>query len=595
MAKRTAATKNVNRVRRSGRPAALRRAVTTVAVLALLLATAFSTSDLAAVQIGGTQQSPGGARFNRDDPLAVDADNLDIERPSDWPVYELYDVYENLFQDRGDPQQKRAVNINTLGEVPDSSWFNNRLGAREMSLEEVATGPDLTGPPADGQWAVIGRPGGGVTPKFMIEDREGDRFIIKFDPIDYPEIASGAEMISSKFFHAFGYNVAEAYIVTLTKDRIEIAPGATFTSDLGVRREIDQIDIDEWMSNAPAGPDGAYRALASKFVPGEGVGEFRFFGTRPDDPNDIFPHEHRRELRGYRVISAWLNHDDSRALNTYDAFVEENGRSFVKHYMLDFGSALGSASIGANEPRGGNEYFIEGGPAWKAALTLGIWHRPWLRADMPDLDAIGNFEAEYFVPAAWKPEYPNAAFDHMDAADAFWAARILAEISDAIIEDAVADARFSDPRAGAYVNEVLRVRRDRAVDHWITQTSPLDNFDLSGSGGSLTLDWDNAAIRVGAAAGGDSYGVRWSSFDNRSGGEAIISDTEVDDTQVGVPGGAWGTPDGFGYRYARAHIFTRHPDFAYWERPVIVTLRDKGSGDIDIVGIDRPLEYPDES
>ena len=570
-----------------------RHVLTAALVLPLLLATAFSASDLAAEQVGGTRQSPLGARFNRDDPIAVDEDNLDIERPSDWPVYELYDVYENLFHSRVDPQQKRAVNINTLDEVPDSNWFSNRRGARPMSVDEIVTGPNLTGPPADGQWSVIGRPGGGVTPKFLIEDENGDRFIIKFDPVDYPEIASGAEMISSKLFHAFGYHVAEAYIVTLTKDRIEIAPGATFTTDLGTLREIDQIDIDEWMSNAPVGPDGSYRALASKFVPGEGVGEFRFYGTRPDDPNDIFPHEHRRELRGYRVISAWLNHDDSRALNTYDSFVEENGRSFIKHYMLDFGSTLGSASIGTNEPSGGNEYFIEGGPTWKAAVTLGIWHRPWLRADIPDLDAIGNFEAEYFVPPAWKLEYPNAAFDHMDAADAFWAARILAEFSDEAIEGVIAEAQFSDPRAVAYANEMLRARRDRAVGYWIAQTNPLDDFELSGSGGSLTLDWDNAAIRVGAAADGARYGIRWSSFDNRSGGEAVISDAEVGETRVGVPGGAWGTPDGFGYRYARAHIFTQHPDFAHWERPVIVTLRDKGNGNIDIVGIERPREYPD--
>ena len=128
--------------------------------------------------------------------------------------------------------------------------------------------------------------------------------------------------------------------------------------------EIDQVSVDHWMSNTPIGPGGVYRALASKVIPGEAAGGFRFFGTRPDDPNDIFPHEHRRELRGYRVISAWLNHDDSRALNTYDSFVEEGGRRFIKHYLLDFGSALGSASFGPNEPRGGNEYLVDGGRVW---------------------------------------------------------------------------------------------------------------------------------------------------------------------------------------------------------------------------------------
>jgi hypothetical protein len=61
--------------------------------------------------------------------------------------------------------------------------------------------------------------------------------------------------------------------------------------------------------------DETVRVLASRYVPGQYVGEFQHHDTRPDDPNDIFPHEKRRELRGYRVFAAWLNHDDSRSLN----------------------------------------------------------------------------------------------------------------------------------------------------------------------------------------------------------------------------------------------------------------------------------------
>ena len=49
---------------------------------------------------------------------------------------------------------------------------------------------------------------------------------------------------------------------------------------------------------------------------------------------------------GERVYAAWLNHDDSRAPNTLDMLVAENGRSYLKHYMFDFGSVLGSAGVG---------------------------------------------------------------------------------------------------------------------------------------------------------------------------------------------------------------------------------------------------------
>ena len=68
--------------------------------------------------------------------------------------------------------------------------------------------------------------------------------------------------------------------------------------------------------------------------------------TRPDDPNDLVPHEDRRELRAYGVFAAWLNHVDAKAINSLDMLVTENGRSFVRHYLVDFGSALGSGGVG---------------------------------------------------------------------------------------------------------------------------------------------------------------------------------------------------------------------------------------------------------
>src|SRR6185295_12899210 len=100
------------------------------------------------------------------------------------------------------------------------------------------------------------------------------------------------------------------------------------------------------LKRADQEPDGSYRVIASKALEGVPLGGFRFHDTRPDDPNDIVPHEHRRELRAYGVFAAWLNHVDAKAINSLDTLVSENGRHVVRHYLLDFGSALGSGGVG---------------------------------------------------------------------------------------------------------------------------------------------------------------------------------------------------------------------------------------------------------
>jgi hypothetical protein len=87
--------------------------------------------------------------------------------------------------------------------------------------------------------------------------------------------------------------------------------------------------------------DGSYRVIAGRAVPGRAVpgravpgrpvGRFKYYGTRPDDPNDVIPHEHRRELRALEVFGAWTNLVDMKAGSTLDTVVTENGRGIVRH------------------------------------------------------------------------------------------------------------------------------------------------------------------------------------------------------------------------------------------------------------------------
>ena len=130
------------------------------------------------------------------------------------------------------------------------------------------------------------------------------------------------------------------------------------------------------LERAARNADGTYRAAAARLLPGKILGGFRYEGTRPDDPNDIVPHEHRRELRALRVFGAWTNLTDMKAGNTLDTLVTENGRAIVKHYLQDVGSTFG---IGANGPHDwdeGFEYFYEGDATRKRLFTFGFAPEP---------------------------------------------------------------------------------------------------------------------------------------------------------------------------------------------------------------------------
>ncbi len=563
---------------------------TPVSVLGLLV---LAGSLLAAPPVVRAQQAEEqtertGRQFYPDDPLWLDPDTRDIPPVKEFDLFQDYDFVQNTFGDPGGPQGP-SLDSNTLDEVPDSSWFTNRIGRRVMTVAEVVRGPDTGNGPAPGVWEVTGRPSGGITPKFTIRDARGDTYVIKLDPPDFPELASSAEVISTKIFHAIGYHVPENYVVNFDPRRLEIASDASFHA-----RPIRRVDLEHWFKGQVRNANGTIRALASRYIRGTPVGPYRYYGTRTDDPNDIISHERRRPLRALRVFAAWLNHDDSKSLNTFDAYVEDAGRRYVRHYLLDFGATLGSGSTHAKRPRAGYEYYLEADSILKGIFTLGLWTRDWSKVDYPDYSSIGRYEADFFEPSKWKPKYPNPAFDQMNAADAFWAARIVSRFTDELIRAIVAEGQISDPEAAAFLAEAMIRRRDKVVHYWISHTNPLDRLAVrhtANPGHELTFD--NAAVRVGAAGQAGRYAVRWSALDNLTGqtrpaGEVV----ELQEAHVRIPEGAWGRADDVGDRYAAAAIQTLHPDFPHWTEPVLVTLRNRRD-EVDVVGIQRPRTQPD--
>ena len=530
-------------------------------------------------------------RFYPDDPIWVDGDRRDIPPVAEFDLSKSYEFIIETFRGTAESHGP-ALNVNTLGEVPDSSWFVNRLGRHAMTVADVVRGPDQNDGPAPGTWQVTGRPEAGITPKFTVKDSRGHSYLIKLDPASNPELPSSVELIATKIFHAIGYHVPEDFIVFFDAARLEVAPGAKMKKVGGGKRLMQMADVEGWLRDTPKGPDGRIRAIASRWVPGKVVGQFRFTGTRPDDPNDIYPHERRRELRGMKVFAAWLNHDDARSINSIDSYVEDNGRRYIRHYVQDFGSTLGSGSTSAQQPRGGYEYLIEGDKIGKGLVSLGLWRRGWTRARYSDHPSLGNIEADFFEPWKWKTEYPQPAFEEMDAADAFWAASIASRFTDEMITAIVDAARLSDPAVAQTLTDVIIRRRDKVVNYWIRQTNPLDRFAVRRDSAQPELSFDNAAVRVGAATAGDLYKIRWFAFDNTTAtGRPVGNEIETRQPRTTIADGSWGPADNSGARYAVAEIHTMRADYPAWSNAVSVTLRDR-RGSIDIVGIQRPAAEP---
>ena len=291
-------------------------------------------------------------------------------------------------------------------------------------------------------------------------------------------------------------------------------------------------------------------------------------------------HEHRRELRGARVFGAWLNHDDSRGINSLDMLETADGRGWIRHYMFDFGSILGSGTVFEQRHRSGNEYIFEQRPGWLTLATLGAYVRPWMLIDYPDVpSSIGRFEAREFDPLKWKPEYPNPAFENMRPDDAFWAARIVARFTDEMIRGVVQKAQYSDPRATEYMTQTLIARRDKVVAAWLNQVCPVVDAALGPDG---AFDFANAAVRARAATPPERYQLQWFRFDNAAGTRTPVGEPQrISGTAARAPVEIAGAGE-----YAGVEITALHRDHPGWSRPSTLFFRRSGTG-WTLVGVER--------
>src|SRR3990172_7969893 len=116
---------------------------------------------LASTTMFGSAAAP---KFFDDDPVWVERDTEDASGITALDVDLLVDLTYNLVAGRRQPVGVRAQNLNTVDEVPDSSWFTNRLGHRPLGTADLARGRNTSDGPAPGAWTVTSSKSDGVTP-----------------------------------------------------------------------------------------------------------------------------------------------------------------------------------------------------------------------------------------------------------------------------------------------------------------------------------------------------------------------------------------------------------------------------------------------
>jgi len=534
--------------------------------------------------VATTVTSSATRKFYDDDPITREPESQDASGVQARDIDLFFDLSWNLLGRPGDTTPNvRARNINTIDEVPDSNWFTNRIFARPLSSEEAARGPLSGSGPAPGGWTIVAPKRAGDAPGFTMRDSKGELWFVSFDARGHPEAATSAILVANKIFWTIGYWQVENYLAAVRPETLEIGESATVMHLSGVRRKMARSDVDAVLSRAHRSPDGSYRAVAGRGLPGRPLEGFFYYGTRTDDPNDIVPHEHRRELRALKVFGTWTNLVDMKAGNTLDTLITENGRSVVRHYLQDVGSTFGSGANGPHDFFEGWEYLYDGGVTLKRLATFGFLLPPWQRVDYEDHESIGRFEADAFDPVRWKPRAPTAAFLHARPDDSFWAARRVMAFSDEMIRALVATGQYSDPSSARHLADVLSKRRDAIGRVYLTALNPIADPSLDVSG---TLTFRNVAVEANFAQAPQAYRTNWFAFDNVTLESRPLGEVSGASSRLQGPAALPSTPGAF----IKIEMSAVGGPNASWQKPVHAYFKRLDAG-WRVVGFER---LPDE-
>jgi hypothetical protein len=291
------------------------------------------------------------------------------------------------------------------------------------------------------------------------------------------------------------------------------------------------------------------------------------------------------------VLASWLGYADSREANTMGSFIEAPGGGYVRHYMLDVGNIFGSIW----EPpmlgrRIGHSYYFDVPYILEDFVTFGAIQRPWDTLRLGPTGAVfGYYDVEHYTPDRFRPGYPNPAFVRRSERDAAWMARILARMSDAHVEAAVAAGMLA-PVYRKRLVEVLIGRRDKLFSRYLTRLSPLAWPKLETAAGGARLCLEDLGLVSGiVSAERRLYGVRtWLGESAEAGPSAKVALKDrrfACVTLPAVPGASASQP---GYLMVDVVAGARN---ARAIPPARVHLYHLGGASYRIVGLERPDDF----
>ena len=180
---------------------------------------------------------------------------------------------------------------------------------------------------------------------------------------------------------------------------------------------------------------------------------------------DRLGHSERREVRGAALLFAWTNCFDVRWGNNR---LKRDGAG-IRHVISDLGNGLGRADNFKIDAQGLVNDF------------------PWTFTEPPVADRRGR-ERRPFRIVSYQPVFGNHAFRDMTADDARWMARLMAQLTEPQMQQALIAAGFTSAEVKLYTEKLVS-RRDRMMqDLGLADEIPL----LRPRGAERTFDYDPA-------------------------------------------------------------------------------------------------------